>query len=140
LSHSGKIHNGAGGIVSREGFPGSDTAFYGDNGLRRHGNLWPQIVSRENIMLAYKKAILGKSTMKNVQKIQLNLDEYIERIIIALIEKTFTTSKYTEKTVYEPKMRIIYVLPFYMDRIVQHALMIIIEAIWEGFFLNDSYA
>ena len=78
--------------------------------------------------------------MKNVQKIQLNLDEYIERIIIALIEKTFTTSKYTEKTVYEPKMRIIYVLPFYMDRIVQHALMIIIEAIWEGFFLNDSYA
>jgi len=108
--------------------------------MRRHGNLWQEIISSENIMTAYKKAVLGKSKMRNVKRFNKGMEEKLERIRKSLIEKTFTTSNYMEKTVYEPKQRIIYVLPFVPDRIVQHALMNVVEPIWRKLFISDSYA
>jgi len=42
--------------------------------------------------------------------------------------------------IHEPKERLIYRLPFAPDRIVQHAIMNIVEPIWESFFINESYA
>jgi len=108
--------------------------------MRRHGNLWSSIVSQENIVCSYKKAIKKKSKKKNILKFQENLEENLERVRFGLAGKTFTTSKYKEKTIYEPKQRIIYVLPFAPDRVVQHSLMSIIQPIWEGLFIGDSYA
>jgi len=108
--------------------------------MRRHGNLWQEITSPENIQIAYKKAILGKSKMRSVIKFNKNVQAMLERIRISLIERTFITAKYTEKTVYEPKKRIIYVLPFAPDRIVQHSLMRVVEPIWSKLFIHDSYA
>ena len=58
----------------------------------------------------------------------------------SLLSNTYTTSKYREKTIFEPKKRLIYILPFAPDRIVQHALMNVVEPIWEGLFIGDSYA
>jgi retron-type reverse transcriptase len=57
-----------------------------------------------------------------------------------LIDKTFTTSPYIEKVITEPKVRTIYKLPFNPDRVVQHALMNVLERIWEPLFIFDSYA
>ena len=108
--------------------------------MRRHGGLWPMITDIENIRLAFSKAAQHKSAQKNVIKTKENLDERLENIRQSLINKTFTTSKYWEKTVYEPKQRIIYILPFYPDRIVQHALMNLIVPIWDKLFIHDSYA
>jgi len=108
--------------------------------MRRHGNLWDKITSSENLHVAYSKAIIGKSKMRSIQKFNLDIDSNLEAIRTSLAEKTFTTSPYTEKMVYEPKQRIIYALPFSPDRIVQHALMRIIQPIWEGLFIHDSYA
>ena len=41
---------------------------------------------------------------------------------------------------YEPKKRTIYVLPFFPDRIVQHAIMNVLEPIWDNLLISDSYA
>jgi retron-type reverse transcriptase len=108
--------------------------------MRRHGNLWQKIISAENIALAHYNAARHKTSMFNVKKFAENLDENLERVRLSLVNKTFTTSRYTEKIVYEPKQRIIYVLPFAPDRIVQHALMNILLPIWDNLFINDSYA
>jgi len=108
--------------------------------MRRHGNLWAQIISLDNIRFAHEKAIKGKSKMKSVIKFNKDIEGNLVEIKDILEQKTFTTSKYHEKTVYEPKKRIIYVLPFSPDRIVQHALMNVLEPILEKFFIYDSYA
>lgn len=94
----------------------------------------------ENIRLAFHKAALHKSKHKGVIKTKAALDERLEALHLSLVNKTFTTSKYWEKTIYEPKKRTIYILPFYPDRIVQHALMNIIIPIWDKMFIHDSYA
>jgi retron-type reverse transcriptase len=108
--------------------------------MRRHGNLWPMITDIDNIHLAFYMAALHKGTRKNVIKIKKNLEDRLEKIRLSLVNKTFNTSKYWEKIVHEPKERIIYVLPFYPDRIVQHTLMNIVSPIWDKIFIHNSYA
>lgn len=108
--------------------------------MRRHGNLWDRIISQENIQLAYSKAIKHKSKKRNVIKFNEDKENNLKKVRECLINKTFTTGNYTLKTIYEPKKRTIYVLPFAPDRIVQHSLMNILSPIWDGLFINDSYA
>ena len=108
--------------------------------MKRHGDLFNRIIDVDNIYLAYQKARKGKSWQNTISRFDDDLDENIFNIRDSLIEKTFTTSSYTERTIYEPKKRIIYKLPFNPDRVVQHALMNVLEPIWNGLFICDSYS
>jgi len=91
-------------------------------------------------MLAFAKARRGKGWQRAVQNMERDLNSKLARLGEALSNKTFTTSPYKLKTIHEPKTRTIYRLPFYPDRIVQHALMNVIEPIWDKMFISDSYA
>ena len=108
--------------------------------MKRHGNLFEQIISVENIRLAYLRARKGKGWQNTIQNFEKDLDANITKIHESLANKTFTTSPYKTKLIYEPKKRVIYRLPFNPDRIVQHALLNVIEPIWDGLFIHDSYA
>lgn len=108
--------------------------------MKRHGNLYKKIVSDENTLEAYKSARRGKSGMANVRKFDRDISGNLKKIQLSLANKTFRTSDYQTKEVYEPKKRTIYVLPFAPDRIVQHATMRVIEPIWDGLFIHESYA
>jgi hypothetical protein len=108
--------------------------------MRRHGNLWEKITDIENIKLAHHRAALNKGTMRNVQNFAEDAENKLLSIRNSLTNKTFITSAYSKKIVFEPKERIIYVLPFNPDRIVQHALMNVVAPIWENLFIYDSYA
>jgi hypothetical protein len=78
--------------------------------------------------------------MQNVKRFAESPERNLIRIRDKLLSKTFKTSKYHSKMIYEPKQREIFILPFDPDRVVQHALMNVIEPIWESLFINDSYA
>ena len=108
--------------------------------MKRRNNLFDQIVDIDNLRLAYQKAKKGKSKKASVIKFSQNIEENLLKIQESLVNKTFTTSHYTIKNVYEPKERLIHVLPFAPDRIVQHAIMNVLEPIWDKLFISDSYA
>lgn len=91
-------------------------------------------------MLAYEKARKGKRWQDTIKRFERHLESNILKIQESLINKTFKTSAYTLMEIHEPKKRIIYKLPFNPDRIVHHALMNILEPIWGGLFISDSYA
>lgn len=57
-----------------------------------------------------------------------------------LINGEFKTSTYKISKIYEPKERIIYILPFYPDRIVHHAIMNVVAPIWDKLFIYHSYS
>ena len=92
--------------------------------MKIYNNLWEQFTSKENFELAYKNAIKGKGKQKQVKRFKENAAENLELIRQSVINGTFHTSEYKTKTIYEPKQRIVYKLPFAPDRIVQHAIMI----------------
>lgn len=108
--------------------------------MKRHGNLYFKIVEYDNIHAAYVAARKGKRWQDTVKNFEHDLETNILKIQESLINKTFTTSKYTQMTIYEPKERIIYKLPFNKDRIVQHALMRVVEPIWDNLMIHDSYS
>ena len=108
--------------------------------MKRQGNLFDKITTAENLYEAYRRARKGKGWQDTVKRFGVDLDANLGRIRRSLISKTFTTSAYKEKAIHEPKERIVYKLPFAPDRIVQHALVNILEPIWEKTFIYDSYS
>ena len=64
----------------------------------------------------------------------------MDRLEYDLKNHRFRTSPYRTKKIYEPKERLIYILPFYPDRVVQHAIVNILSPIWESCMIDDSYA
>lgn len=108
--------------------------------MKRHNCLWNDVVRKDNIILAYKKARRGKGDRRCVKEFDLDFDANIKKIRLSLVNKTFTTSRYQEKIIYEPKQRTIYILPFDPDRIVQHALMNVLEPLIDSRLFYHSYA
>lgn len=108
--------------------------------MKRHGNLWDKIVNKDNLYNAYLKARKGKGWQRKVRVVDKNPDKYINELYNILRDGKYQTAKYKTKIIFEPKMRTIYILPFYPDRIVHHAIMNVLEPIWDGLFMNHSYA
>lgn len=108
--------------------------------MKRYGNLWKDITDLENIKFAHKQARRGKAFYTEVKMIDADLDKHALEIQQMLINKTFTTSNYEVEERHDGrKVRTIYKLPYYPDRIVQHALLNIIGPILVNSFIRDSF-
>ena len=108
--------------------------------MKRYGDLFARITNIDNLYLAYRRARKGKTWQRTVKAFDKGADRSLEVIRDSLLDKTFHTAPYRTKIIHEPKRREIFILPFAPDRIVQHALMNILEPIWESFFIHDSYS
>ena len=102
--------------------------------------MYDKICDRENLLKAYRSARKGKGWQRKIQRVDKNLDKYIDTLQQQLLDGTYKTSRYRTKTIYEPKERLIYILPFYPDRIVHHAIMNVLEPIWDNLMYYHSYA
>lgn len=108
--------------------------------MKRHGNLYEKLTTAPNLYLAWQEARKGKSSKGAVQRFEKDPVSGLAAIRAMLVNKTFQPSPYKTKMIYEPKTRLIYILPFAPDRIIHHALMQVVEPIWTGLFITDSYA
>ena len=108
--------------------------------MKRINNLYPQIYSIENLMLADSIARKGKSNQPGIIMHDKNRDKNIQVLHEMLKNKTYKTSDYTTFTIFEPKERIIYRLPYFPDRITHHAVMNILERIFVSTFTADTYS
>lgn len=108
--------------------------------MKRIGNLYEQIISMDNLRLADEKARRGKTHSYGVRVHDKNREANLTALYEALLTKTFRTSKYDVFTIFEPKERQIYRLPYYPDRIVHHAIMNILEPIWVRTFTHNTFS
>lgn len=108
--------------------------------MKRFGNLYPRICSYENLLVAHQKARRGKAGQPGVRAVEAHTPEHLEKLQQTLIEKKFTTSEYEHFMVREPKPRWISKLPYFPDRIVHHAVMNVIQPIWDRIFIHDVYS
>lgn len=107
--------------------------------MKRAGNLFEKIVDIENIKRAHKNARKGKSNYREVQYVN-DHPEALEKLRKSLIDKTFTTSPYKIKKIFDGrKYRTVYKLPYYPDRIVQHALLQVVGPVWEKSLIRDTF-
>lgn len=107
--------------------------------MKRYGNLYPQIINFENILLASRQAQKGKRFRDNVLDFNYHLETELIRLQKQLTDKTYQPGVYRTFHLINPKSRLISAAP-YRDRVVHHALCNVIVPIFEKTFIADSYA
>lgn len=108
--------------------------------MKRLGNIWDKVVDKENLRKAMHKASLGKRHRYYIGNVLSEADKYIDKLHDILVSGKYRTSKYILKTIFEPKQRTIYCLPFFPDRIVHHALLNVLEKYWDSMLIYDTYS
>jgi retron-type reverse transcriptase len=101
--------------------------------------LYENICSPINLWWAYKNAARGKRYSPAVASFEYDLEKNLIEIEEELREETYQPSGYHSFEIDKPKRRLVNAAPF-RDRVVHHALMNIIEPLFERQFIFDSYA
>lgn len=109
--------------------------------MKRIGFLFDEICSMDNLRLAFHNAKKGKGWYKEVKLIEQRPGYYLAGLQWMLKTGNFHTSEYeTFKKVEGKKERVIYKLPFFPDRIMQWAVIQVIEPSLLNCFTDDSYS
>jgi len=102
-------------------------------------HLFPQIASFENLFAAWEAARRGKRRRPDVAAFERHLEPNLLRLEQQLLDGSYRPGRYHSFFIREPKRRKISAAPF-RDRVVHHALVRVIEPIFESRFSSASYA
>lgn len=109
--------------------------------MKRYGNLYEQICSMDNLIVAHHHASTGKGWYQEVKTVNSNPQEYLDILQGMLENKTYETSDYDIFLRQDGvKVRMIYKLPYFPDRICQWAVMQVIEPYLIKNFIRDTYS
>lgn len=107
--------------------------------MRRIGDLFDDVVSYSNLYRAYRKALLGARRNEEQAHFYYNLEKELVTLRRELVEETYNPGPYRYFMIFDPKEREIAIAPF-RDRVVHHAIVNVLEPIYERRFIYDSYA
>jgi retron-type reverse transcriptase len=107
--------------------------------MKRHGHLFEQLVSWPNLLRAAWQATRGKRHRENVLRFQFDYERELLRLEQELKDRTYCPGPHHTFRITVPKPRTISAAPF-RDRVVHHALVNVLEPIFERRFIDDSYA
>lgn len=109
--------------------------------MKRYDHLYEKIYDLENLRKAHQHAKKGKGWYREVQEIDKDPDKYLKQIQEMLINHTYKTSDY--EVFYKQdgkKLRKIYKLPYFPDRICQWAILQVIEPCIINNLTADTYS
>ncbi|MGL5962995.1 MAG: RNA-directed DNA polymerase [Fusobacteriaceae bacterium] len=111
--------------------------------MKRLNNVWEKIIDVNNIKIAHLMAQKGKAHYTAVAKVNKNLDFYCQEVsdMLRYGEYKLTTDDYQHETIFDNgKQRELYKLPYYPHRIIQWAIMNILENFFVEKFICTTYA
>ncbi len=116
--------------------------------MKRARNLLTRIAERENLRLAFHRAMSGKRDRADAREFAAHLERNLRRVAERL-EGAGTDAAgssnsggffgYTQFTVYDPKERLI-TAPSFADRVLHHAILNVCEPIFERYLIDDTFA
>ena len=106
---------------------------------RTYKNLHPQVCSLGNVMAAARTAMRGKMSGAAAARFHTRWETHAVRLHAELTTDTWRPGPYTYFDIHEPKLRRVAAAPF-RDRVVHHALVRVLEPLFERKFIEDSYA
>ncbi len=106
---------------------------------RTYAGLWPQVVSWENLVRAYHRCRRRKRATPEATKFDYAWESELLQLQRELTTGEYVPGPYTNFYIFEPKQRKISAAPF-RDRVVHHAVVGVLEPLYEQRFIFDSYA
>lgn len=107
--------------------------------MKRVGNLFDIIFSKENIYSAYLDARRGKRKNRACFQFEMCLGSNLANLYEEIHNGNYKPKPYFKFIIYEPKERIIHA-PAFRDTVVQHAIYRIVYSIFDKTFINTSFA
>ena len=107
--------------------------------MKTHKKLYNKIISLDNLLIAHKKARKGKTKKLYVKKFEKEIIENLLELHHELKNQTYFPKPLKTFILRDPKTRKISKSHF-RDRIVHHALVNVLEPIYNKKFINDSCA
>jgi retron-type reverse transcriptase len=107
--------------------------------MQRVGNLFPLICSFPNLLLAWKKAKRGTKPNQENLSFSFHLEQELLQLQSELLSETYKPKPYRYFMINDPKERTISIASF-RDRVVHHAIVNVLEPIFERRFIFHSYA
>jgi RNA-directed DNA polymerase len=107
--------------------------------MKTHKNLYEKLISFENLVLAWKKARKGKTKKSYLIKFEKNLETNLLYLQEELKQEVYQPKPLEDFIIRDPKTRKISKSDF-RDRIVHHAIVNVLEPIYEKSFIYDSCA
>lgn len=101
--------------------------------------LWPKVVAWENLVAAYHACRRRKRYKPDATRFHFAWETNLAEIQAELIAGTYVPGDYRHFYITDPKPRKISAAPF-RDRVVHHALVRVLEPLFEKRFIFDSYA
>ena len=107
--------------------------------MRRVGDLIDRVVDRDNLRLAWLKAIRGKRCERYVLRFAARLEDELAKIASDLAIGAYRWGAFRTFTIFDPKERRIQVAPL-RDRVASHALMNVCEPVFDRVQFHASCA
>ena len=107
--------------------------------MKTYKNLYSKIISLGNLELAYKKARIGKTLKNYVLEFEKNLEINLTILREELLSEIYKPLPLKTFILRDPKTRVISKSHF-RDRVVHHAIVNILEPIFDKTFIYDSCA
>ena len=107
--------------------------------MKREDNLFEKICNIQNLHESYYKASKRKRQSAEYLGFRQNAEKKLEELRQDLLQENYTAAAYRQFTIIDPKERIISAAPF-KDRIVHHAIINVLEPVFERQFIYHTYA
>ena len=107
--------------------------------MKSYKNLYRKVYALDNLYLAFKKAREDKTLLPYVVEFEGNLDKNLMKLHKELLSLSYKPQDLKRFIVRDPKTRTIHSSVF-RDRVVYHAIVNILEPIFDPTFIYDSHA
>ena len=105
-----------------------------------YNNLYHQIISFENLYLAYLDAATGRKIKPEVLEFSDHAEEKIMRIHRQLATRSWKPGKYRQFLSHQEVKRRVIDAPDFADRVVHMAIYRVLSPLFDSKFIYDSYA
>jgi RNA-directed DNA polymerase len=102
-------------------------------------DLWPELVSWTNLLQAYRRCRRRKRYRQPATAFDFAWETELLQLQRELNSGDYLPGAYSHFFISDPKPRLISAAPF-RDRVVHHAIVAVMEPIFERSFIDDSYA
>lgn len=107
--------------------------------MKIYRDLFNNIIQPETLFLAWEEFKRCKSKKSDVQLFEKELEQNIFKLARELKTKAYKHDKYSDFFISDPKQRHIYKATV-RDRILHHAIVMILNPIFEPIFIADSFS